>query len=165
MTQSNAGGLPPIRRRARTAPGGAPVAGRRSDGGWGDEAGGPRVVGANARDAAAWGQVSRAPARLERPNLPVVLALVASSLIALGTALVGTTDQVILAGTILIGMFAGVVLLGLARLDANRKRSGGRFADWSIESSKVATGLFGLGWLAGLVSLWRLALDLSRIFT
>lgn len=106
-----------------------------------------------------------APTTLERPNLALVLSLIASSLITIGVALIGTTDPVILSVTILVGMFGGVVLLGLARLDANRKRSGGRFTDWSIESSKVATGLFALGWLAGLVSLWRLALDLSRIFT
>jgi hypothetical protein len=66
---------------------------------------------------------------------------------------------------IMTGMFAGVMLLGLARLDANKKRSGGRFADWRIESVRVATILFVIGWTAGLVSLWRFALVISRNFT
>lgn len=166
MTQSNAGGLPPIRRRTRTpaTPPAATSAGWGA-GSWGDESAGPRSVGRSSSGSASWGAVSHAPTTLERPNLVLVLALVASSLLTIGVALLGTTDQVILSATILVGMFGGVMLLGLARLDANRKRSGGRFTDWSIESSKVATGLFALGWLAGLISLWRLALDLSRIFT
>lgn len=70
-----------------------------------------------------------------------------------------------LAIAILSGMFIGVVLLGLARLDANTKRSGGRFADWRFESVRVATLLFVLGWAAGLLSLWRFALVISRNFT
>ena len=162
MTDPNAAGLPPIRRRSRV-PSGPPAS---SGGGWGDEPAGPRVAGAaGRRGAGAWETVARGPVALERPNLVLVLALVATTLVALGVALLGTADGRVLAATMLVGMFGGVVLLGLARLDANRKRSGGRFTDWSIESSKVATGLFAIGWLAGLVSLWRLALDLSRIFT
>jgi hypothetical protein len=70
-----------------------------------------------------------------------------------------------LGAAIVIGMFVGVIVLGLARLDANSKRSSGRFADWRIESVRVATMLFAIGWVAGLVSLWRFALVLSRNFT
>ncbi len=70
-----------------------------------------------------------------------------------------------LSASILLGMFAGVVLLGLIRLDANGKRAGGRFAEWRFESVRVATLLFVIGWIGGLVSLWRFALVLSRQFT
>lgn len=65
-----------------------------------------------------------------------------------------------------LGMFVGVILLGVTRLEINRKRSSsGRFVDWQIPSMRVATALFGVGWFAGLLSLWRFTIDLSRQFT
>jgi hypothetical protein len=71
-----------------------------------------------------------------------------------------------LATGISLGMFIGVIVLGVTRLDINRKRSSsGRFADWRIPSVRVATALFGIGWFAGLLALWRFAIDLSRRFT
>jgi len=73
--------------------------------------------------------------------------------------------QIDLGAAIGLGMFVGVVLLGLARLDVNTKRSGGRFADWRVDSARVATALFVIGWAAGLISLWRFALVVSRNFT
>ena len=69
------------------------------------------------------------------------------------------------AGAVL-GMFAGVIVLGLARLDINRKRSAsGRFADWRVPSKRVATTLFVAGWLGGLLSFWSIAISISRQFT
>ncbi len=101
--------------------------------------------------------------RLDRPNSLLIAAL--AGLTSLTGVLVIRGGRFELAAAIIIGMFVGVILLGLTRLDANAKRSGGRFADWRIESVRVATILFVIGWAAGLISLWRFALVISRNFT
>ena len=93
----------------------------------------------------------------------LIVGLASVTLLTVALVLRGT--QLLLGAAILTGMFVGVILLGLARLDANGKRSGGRFADWRMESVRVATLLFIIGWSAGLVSLWRFALLVSRRFT
>lgn len=100
---------------------------------------------------------------LERPNILLLGSL--SLVAALSVALVSGSSRVALTASILLGMFAGVVLLGLTRLDANGKRARGRFAEWRFESVRIATLLFVIGWIGGLVSLWRFALVLSRQFT
>ena len=166
-----AGGLPPIRRRGVANPTGPGGQGRAAGGasrgggrpgvtGWDDVAGPPS--GARGR-ADGWGGGNVASVRLDRPNVLLIAALGALSTLTAVLVLSGGRFQ--LATAIITGMFVGVVLLGLARLDANRKRSGGRFADWRLESVRVATILFVLGWAAGLVSLWRFALVISRNFT
>lgn len=115
------------------------------------------------RDPGGWGSTGATPVRLERPNLVLIVGLASVTLLTVALVLRGT--QLLLGAAILTGMFVGVILLGLARLDANGKRSGGRFADWRMESVRVATLLFIIGWSAGLVSLWRFALLVSRRFT
>jgi hypothetical protein len=167
-----AGGLPPIRRRGVGNPSGPGAAGRTASGGarrgavgpgvtgWDDVAGPP---GSTRSRADGWGGPTIASVRLERPNALLIAGLAALSTSTAVLVLRGGRFE--LATAIVTGMFVGVVLLGLARLDANGKRSGGRFADWRVESVRVATILFVLGWAAGLVSLWRFALVISRNFT
>ena len=169
MAGPGPGGLPPIRRRgvARRADGRAVGAGpgaRRGVSGSEDTAGPPS--GARARrpgDASGWVGTQTGPAGLDRPNALLVAGLAVLALLTVLLVMRGAQFE--LGAAIVIGMFVGVIVLGLARLDANSKRSSGRFADWRIESVRVATMLFAIGWVAGLVSLWRFALVLSRNFT
>jgi len=167
------GGLPPIRRRGVARPSPASGSGTRATGpgggarggatGWDDVAGPPGGGSRRGGSEAGWGGPAGGTVRLDRPNALLVAGLAVLALITVILVLRGALPH--LGAAIVIGMFVGVVVLGLARLDANSKRSGGRFADWRIESVRVATLLFVVGWLAGLVSLWRFALVLSRNFT
>jgi hypothetical protein len=131
--------------------------------GWDDVSGPPGAARGAGRRADGWGASGVSSVRLDRPNVSIIGALVV--LAAFTVALVFRGGPFELATAIVAGMFVGVILLGLARLDANGKRAGGRFADWRIESVRVATALFIIGWAAGLVSLWRFALVISRDFT
>ncbi len=169
MAGPGPGGLPPIRRRgvARRADGravGAAPAAQRGVSGW-EEVSGPPSGARDRRSgyASGWVGPQVGSARLERPNTLLVAGLAVLAL--LNVLLVMRGRQFELGAAIVIGMFVGVIVLGLVRLDANSKRSGGRFADWRIESVRVATMLFAIGWVAGLVSLWQFALVLSRDFT
>jgi hypothetical protein len=169
------GGLPPIRRRGVAQATGQGASGGAARGanprgpagsgvtGWDDVAGPPVAARGAGRRADTWGGSGVSSVRLDRPNSAIIAALAA--LAALTGTLVLRGGPFELATAIVTGMFVGVILLGLARLDANGKRSGGRFADWRIESVRVATILFVIGWAAGLVSLWRFALVISRNFT
>lgn len=175
MSGSGAGGLPPIRRRgvaSASGPGsgGRPTAGRNARSGsrsgvtgWDDSAGPPGASRGTSGGADRWGGPGISSGRLDRPSTALIAALATLAVVTLGLVVRG--GPVELAIAILSGMFIGVVLLGLARLDANTKRSRGRFADWRFESVRVATLLFVLGWAAGLLSLWRFALVISRNFT
>lgn len=101
------------------------------------------------------------------PPVALVALLGAVAALSLSIGVRGTeAERPMLVAGILLGMFVGVVLLGLTRLDINRKRSmSGRFADWRIPAVRVASAIFGAGWFGGLLALWRFAIDLSRRFT
>lgn len=163
MSGPGSGGLPPIRRRGVASTPDRTTRPRAGVSGWDDVAGPPGGGRPGGRDPGGWGTAGATPVRLERPNLPLIVGLAGLTLLTVALVLRGT--QPLLGAAIVTGMFVGVVLLGLARLDANGKRSGGRFADWRVESVRIATLLFVIGWGAGLVSLWRFALLVSRRFT
>jgi len=167
MGDQGGSALPPIPRRGTSrGPSPSRAASARGVSGWEDVTAGPpssRDLTRRSADGAGWGGVTSGPTRLERPNLGLFGGLVSATVMTVVLVLGGTQTQLGIA--IVVGMFVGVVLLGLARLDVNGKRAGGRFADWQVESVRIATLLFVIGWIAGLVSLWRFALVLSRWFT
>jgi len=101
------------------------------------------------------------------PPVTLIGLLGAVALVSLWSGVRGAeAGQLMLSVGILLGMFVGVVLLGLTRLDINSKRStSGRFADWRIPAVRVASVVFGVGWFGGLLALWRFAIDLSRLVT
>lgn len=158
----NSGGpnLPPIRRRPDTTP----AAGRAAQSGWAaaSSSGWESVDGRSGSSGARLRSGPRSsPPRYLIASLGVVAAT--SLWMTLATAQFGRPGLTI---GIALGMFGGVILLGWIRLNINGKRSAsGRFADWRLPAVRVATALFGIGWLAGLLALWRFAIDLSRRFT
>lgn len=153
--------LPPIRRRTDVSRPGSTA--------------GPSGPG-DAVASDGWGSVDAKAGRPgvgrrsgERASPPAALvaglSVVAATSLWIGVRGAGA-ERPMLAVGILLGMFIGVVLLGLTRLDINRKRSAsGRFADWRIPAVRVASAVFGIGWFGGLLALWRFAIDLSRRFT
>ncbi len=84
------------------------------------------------------------------------------ALIVPSTLLIGPITRV---GAMVLGMFVGILALGFTRLEINRRVSSGRYADWNISASTVASAVFVAGWFSGFVSLWRIAIDVSRRFT
>jgi hypothetical protein len=157
------GSLPPIKPRTLgapvpgrkpTRPAPSPWTGTADDDGWGDVASGSK---SGAGDGGRGGRGGRGAAK--SPPLPLI---VGAALIVPFTLWLGPVNRI---AAVLVGMFAGVVLLGIIRLQINARMQGGRYADWPVPAAQVATIAFVLGWLAGLVSLWDLAIDFSRRFT
>jgi hypothetical protein len=93
---------------------------------------------------------------------PPLLLVAIAALIVPATLLLGPVNRY---AAVFVGMFAGVVVLGVVRLRINERMQGGRFADWPVPATRVATIAFVAGWLAGFASLWSLAIELSRGFT
>jgi hypothetical protein len=152
------GGLPPIRRRSgppQSPRGPSAPTGPGADDGWGDVA------------------TRGSSGRRRKRETPPVLLISALAFIAVLSQSLGWqglfADEVrpprLWAG-VALGMFVGVIVLGLTRLDINSKRSAsGRFADWRIPSKRVATLLFAAGWVGGLLNFWSIAITISRQFT
>ncbi len=63
------------------------------------------------------------------------------------------------------GMFLGVILLGLFRQALNLRRAIGRFADWRLSSTSLATVIATSAWVAGAVNLFVVCWEFSRRFT
>ena len=61
-----------------------------------------------------------------------------------------------------MGMFIGLILMGLFRQKINARQASGRFGDWSISSVRLGTVVSAAGWLLGLVNLVIVARELSR---
>jgi hypothetical protein len=156
------GSLPPIKRRNL----GAPVAGPHrpghsrvsgpgagGDGGW-DDVGGPGGRSGRGRGSRGSGRGSA--------QTPPLLLIVGAALVVPVALWLGPVSRFT---AVLVGMFVGVVLLGVIRITINARMQGGRYADWPVPATRVATTVFVFGWLAGFVSLWDLAIDFSRRFT
>jgi len=156
------GGLPPIRPRSLGAPAGGPHrtgrsrasrSGAEGDGGW-DDVGGPAGRSSGGRGPRGSGRGSA--------QTPPLLLIAGAALIVPVALWLGPVNRV---AAVLVGMFVGVVLLGVIRISINARMQGGRYADWPVPATRVATTVFVLGWLVGFVSLWDLAIDFSRRFT
>jgi hypothetical protein len=66
---------------------------------------------------------------------------------------------------VIFGMFSSVILLGLFRQSLNKRRGDGRFADWRISSTTLATFVSIFAWVLGAVNLFVVCLEVSRSFT
>lgn len=152
------GSLPPIKRRnlydaapgPRRATGGVGTSGGPGhDDGWG-------AVGAGSTTGKTSG---RGRGSAQTPPMPLIA--LAAGIVPL-TFWLGPRSR---AGAVLVGMFLGVVVLGFTRLTINKRVSSGRYADWSVPATRVATALFVAGWTVGALSMWRLAIEFSRRFT
>lgn len=124
------------------------------------------VAGTQARRPPGDTTVSRVRMRpVSRPSLPLTFI---GTAIAFMTVALGVGSDVAIARrsvAAVLGMFVSAVVLGLFRLDINRKIAQRRFVDWRVGSLWVGTSTFWVSWLAGLASLWMVALDWSRQFT
>ena len=63
---------------------------------------------------------------------------------------------------VIVGMFIGLILMGLFRQKINARQASGRFGDWSISSVRLGTVVSAAGWLLGLANLVIVARELSR---
>ncbi len=63
---------------------------------------------------------------------------------------------------VIVGMFIGLILMGLFRQKINARQASGRFGDWSISSVRLGTAVSAAGWLLGLANLIVVAREISR---
>ena len=154
---STGGSLPPIKRRNLydAAPSFGPNNGVGASSRIARDDGWANVGAASATRGASGG--GRGSAKVP----PKSLIAVAGCIVPL-TFWLGPVSR---AGAVLLGMFAGVIVLGFTRLEINKRVSSGRYADWSFPATRVATALFVAGWTVGALSMWRLAIEFSRRFT
>ena len=63
---------------------------------------------------------------------------------------------------VIVGMFIGLILMGLFRQKINVRQASGRFGDWGISSVRLGTAVSAAGWLLGLANLIVVAREISR---
>jgi len=153
------GSLPPIKSKGlyNTRPS---ASGPKGPGGPVGGSGGGPGRGSGSDDG--WGNGGRSAAIRGRRSSPPAALIAAAALIAPSTFLLGPISRT---GAVFVGMFVGVAMLGFIRLEINRRISSGRYADWSFPAARVATALFVTSWVIGALSMWRLAIEISRGFT
>ena len=102
-----------------------------------------------------------------RPTVLLMIALIANLTIPLIVLIVYGLNGEWIAHAIGVafGMFLGVILLGFYRQALNLRRAIGRFADWRISSTSLATLIATSAWLAGAVNLFVVCWEFSRRFT
>jgi len=99
-----------------------------------------------------------------RPSLPLVLIVLINTLVSIYLYIIGGFDGHVKthAAGLLLGMFLGIILLGLFRQDFNKKQSSGLLADWQFSSSKIVNVLSVASWLAGLANAHAVAKSIAR---
>ncbi len=158
---ASGGSLPPIKQKSlygvpphggnAKKPGGGPGLGQSTDDGWAS-------VGTTSKaKSGPFSFGSRGSATTPPRALIAAAAAIAPLTLSLG--------PISRTGAVVVGMFVGVAVLGFTRLEINRRISSGRYADWSISATRVASALFVAGWGLGALSMWRLAIEFSRRFT
>lgn len=103
--------------------------------------------------------------RTTTPNAWIFLACVVVTVVTVVLAAAGPEPLWRSVVAVVLGMFGGIVLLGLARLDTTRKRGMGTFADWSVGFLTAVNVVVVVGWVAGLWALMQSAYEFSRHFT
>jgi hypothetical protein len=155
LMSATGGSLPPIKPKGlyNISPS------TRGSKGPGGPGGGPSW-GSDSDDG--WGNSGRPAGTKDRRSSPPGALIATAALIAPITVWLGPISRT---GAVFVGMFVGVAMLGFIRLEINRRISSGRYADWSIPATRVATALFVTSWVIGALSMWRLAIEFSREFT
>ena len=102
-----------------------------------------------------------------RPPTLMMVTLLINAFVPLSTlVLFGFTgDETQHVVGVIFGMFSSVILLGLFRQSLNKRRGDGRFADWRISSTTLATFVSIFAWVLGAVNLFVVCLEVSRSFT
>lgn len=103
--------------------------------------------------------------RTTSPNAWIFVACIAVTVVTVVLAVAGPEPLWRSVVAVVIGMFGGIVLLGLARLDTTGKRGMGTFADWSVGFLTAVNVVVAVGWASGLWALMQSAYEFSRHFT